>query len=301
LLCFDGKLCTSSVSQDGSAHKNKLKYWHGETVIVGVSGDGEYGVLLKTALQGAHWRLQGAEHEIKIKGNKRHAIASQNDLQTSTEKVAAMHGGACFRYAPIKQTVFESTSYGYPQAACSSRKGRSRRPPPLRVRAQVPWQQPWQGQQQHHPWQQQRVRRRQGRHRRERMKAWSFLHAVLEKMVTKRGKQQECKIIHIQTTSRRRSTGGNDLLGSLSSELSDELLDLLGIGLATAGSDDGGDISLSGVGFSAENGEEISGDVLHDSVSALLWGAATCRAAIALKTRGREVECRLRQKIPLQL
>jgi hypothetical protein len=40
-------------------------------------------------------------------------MASQNDLQTSTEKVVATNGAACFRYAPIKQTVFESTSYGY--------------------------------------------------------------------------------------------------------------------------------------------------------------------------------------------
>ena len=70
-------------------------------------------------------------------------------------------------------------------------------------------------------------------------------------------------------------TGSNDLLCSLSSELSDELLDLLGISLATTSGDDGGDILLSGVGLSAENGEEISGDVLHDSVSALLWGATS--------------------------
>ncbi len=92
-------------------------------------------------------------------------------------------------------------------------------------------------------------------------------------------------------------TGGDDLLGSLSSELSNELLHLLGIGLATAGGDDGSDILLSGVGFSAENGEEISGDVLHDSVSALLWGATTHWCKKPSKTvSASEPSCELRQQ-----
>ena len=140
------------------------------------------------------WRQRGTEHnnkgEQRQKGDRQgREMTSQNGLQTSTGKVAAMHGGACFRNAPIKQTVFESTSYGYPQAAFSSRKGRSRRPPPLRVRALVPWQQPWQGQRQRHPWQRQRVRRRQQHHRRGRKTAWSCLHAAL----TWDGGQQICK------------------------------------------------------------------------------------------------------------
>jgi hypothetical protein len=68
-------------------------------------------------------------------------------------------------------------------------------------------------------------------------------------------------------------TGSDDLFGSLASELGDEFLDLFSISLATASSDDSSDILFGGIGLSAENSEEISGDVLHDSVSALLWGA----------------------------
>ena len=128
------------------------------------------------------WRQRGTEHnnkgERRQKGDRQgREITSQNGLQTSTGKVAAMHGGACFRNAPIKQTVFESTSHGYLQAGYSSRKGRNRRPPPLRVRARVPWRRAWQQQQGHRPWRQQRERQRRHR-RRGRRRAWSCLNRV---------------------------------------------------------------------------------------------------------------------------
>jgi hypothetical protein len=44
-------------------------------------------------------------------------LASNRDLQTCREKATAVNGGECFRYAHIKRTVFESTSYSYPHAS----------------------------------------------------------------------------------------------------------------------------------------------------------------------------------------